>query len=91
MRLVVRGKWLGISVLGILILTACSTPKNFNYLQDLANGQEIAIQTDGMIRLQPKDQMNVLVKTKDPLMGTLFNKGSLPIYRQGMQTGICTP
>lgn len=87
MRLVVRGKWLGISVLGILILTACSTPKNFNYLQDLANGQEIAIQTDGMIRLQPKDQVNVLVKTKDPLMGTLFNKGLSTNLQAGYANG----
>ena len=35
------------------LFAACNTPKNFNYLQDLTNGQEIITAVDGTIRLHP--------------------------------------
>ena len=59
----------------LLLLTSCSTPKNFNYLQDLTNGQVLTTSVDGTIRLQPKDQVSILVKSKDAAMSNLFNKG----------------
>ena len=71
----------------IVLLSACSTPKNFNYLQDLTNGQEMSTSVDGTIRLQPKDQISILVKSKDPLMSNLFNKGISTSMRAGQTEG----
>jgi polysaccharide export outer membrane protein len=69
------------------ILSACSTPKNFNYLQDLTDGQVITTSVDGTIRLQPKDQISILVKSKDPLMSNLFNKGITTSIKSGQTEG----
>ncbi|MBP5713830.1 MAG: polysaccharide biosynthesis/export family protein [Prevotella sp.] len=57
------------------LLVACSTPKNFNYFQDLKDGDLITNTTDGTIRLYPQDMVNIIVKSKDPGMAALFNKG----------------
>jgi polysaccharide export outer membrane protein len=82
-----RGKWLAVGALCIFILTACSTPKNFNYLQDLVNGQEMANTIDGSIRLQPKDQVTIYVKSKDGLTSALFNKGINTNIKEGKTEG----
>ena len=73
---------------GIAILMAsCAAPKNYNYLQDLTNGQVITTSIDGTIRLQPKDQISILVKSKDPLMSNLFNKGITTSIKAGQTEG----
>ena len=71
------------AILLTILLSACSTPKNFNYLQDLTNGQVMMTTVDGTIRLQPKDQISILVKSKDPLMSNLFNKGISTSIKSG--------
>lgn len=58
-----------------LMVAACSTPKNFNYFQDLSDGQEIKMPEKVFIRLQPQDKILVIVSSKDPQMSNLFNKG----------------
>lgn len=70
-----------------LMMISCSTPRNFNYLQDLTNGQEIMPPTDGIIHLQAGDQLNILVKSKDPTMSTLFNKGLSTTLKSGQAEG----
>ena len=67
--------------------SACGTPKNYNYLQDLTNGQVMTTSVDGTIRLQPKDQISILVKSKDPLMSNLFNKGVTTTMKSGQTEG----
>jgi len=57
------------------ILFGCTTPKDFNFLQDLKPGKTIAIQADGTIRLRPGDELTILVKSKDPALAALFNNG----------------
>jgi len=80
--------WTYIILLFVTILFAnCSTPKNFNYMQDLTNGQEITNPNDGTIRLQPKDQIMILVKSKDPMMSSLFNKGISTSLKAGQTEG----
>ena len=69
------------------LFIACSTPKNYNYLQDLTNGQVMSISIDGTIRLQPKDQISILVKSKDPVMSSLFNKGITTSMKAGQTEG----
>lgn len=75
------------AILLTVLLSACSTPKNFNYLQDLANGQVMTPSVDGTIRLQPKDQISILVKSKDPLMSNLFNKSISTTMKSGQTDG----
>ena len=67
-----------------LILASCATPKNYNYLQDLQNGQQITTPTDGTIRLQPNDMITVLVKSKNPEMANVFNKGLITNVKAGL-------
>lgn len=66
-----------IAICAAMVMASCSTPRNFNYLQDLQNGQQTDITIDGTIKLQPNDQLTVIVKSKDPLMSNLFNKSIL--------------
>lgn len=54
---------------------SCVTPKNFNYFQDLTDGQEISLPANREIKLQPGDKISVMVMSKDPLMSNIFNKG----------------
>lgn len=69
---------------GAILMASCATPRNYNYLQDLQNGQQITTSTDGTIRLQPNDQITVLVRSKDPEMGNLFNKGIITNLKAGL-------
>ena len=73
-----------IGTMGAMILASCATPKNYNYLQDLQDGQTIVTPTDGTIRLLPNDQITVLVKSKHPEMGNLFNKGIITNVKAGL-------
>ena len=73
-----------IGTVGAVILAGCATPKNYNYLQDVKDGQQITTQTDGTIRLQPSDQITILVRSKDPEMGNLFNKGIITNLKAGL-------
>ena len=70
-----------------MVMASCSTPRNFNYLQGLQNGQQTDITIDGTIKLQPNDQLTVIVKSKDPLMGNLFNKSFATQITQGSAAG----
>ena len=76
-----------IAICTVLVMASCSTPRNFNYLQDLKNGQQTSITIDGTIKLQPNDQLTVIVKSKDPLMSNLFNKSLATQINQGSTTG----
>ena len=64
-----------ITICTTLVIASCSTPRNFNYLQDLSNGQQIEIKNNDIIKLQAGDEINIIVKSKDPMMSALFNKG----------------
>ena len=65
-----------IAICTALVMASCTTPRNFNYLQDLQNGQQMDITIDGTIRLQPND-----------LMGNLFNKTLTTQITQGNVMG----
>ena len=76
-----------IAICTALVMASCSTPRNFNYLQDLKNGQQTVINIDGTIRLQPDDQLTIIVKSKDPLMSSLFNRTLSTQISQGNVSG----
>lgn len=69
---------------GAIVLASCATPKNYNYLQDLKDGQRITTPTDGTIHLQPNDMITILVKSKNPEMANVFNKGLITNVKAGL-------
>jgi len=75
-----------IALAAALLAGSCTTPRNFNYMQDLADGETIAAPV-AAIRLQPGDEVNILVKSKDPLMSALFNKGLATTMNAGQASG----
>ena len=66
-------KLLLISAAVTALMASCSTPKNITYFQDTeqADGAEIVQRTE--IRLQPGDQVSVIVNTQSPKLTELFN------------------
>lgn len=63
-----------------LWMSACSTPKEITYFQDLRPGEsEQPIVTPTEIRIQPKDKLSILVNSQDQRLTNLFN---LPILSQ---------
>lgn len=66
-------KYVALCVVIMTMLTACVTPKNYNYLQDLQPGHDLTTPANGYIRLQPKDEISILVKSKSPELDALFN------------------
>ena len=70
-----------------LTAVSCVTPKNFNYFQDLTDGQEISLPANREIKLQPGDKISVMVTSKDPLMSNLFNKSLATQITQGNAAG----
>ena len=76
-----------IAICTALVMASCSTPRNFNYLQDLSNGQQIEMKTNGIIKLQAGDEINITVKSKDPVMSALFNKGLSTQLNSGVAGG----
>lgn len=73
-----------ITICAVMVLASCSTPRTFNYLQDLQNGEQITTPTDGTIRLKMNDQITMLVRSKDPELGNLFNKGIITNIKAGL-------
>lgn len=72
-------KVLTFSVL-LLILESCSTSREITYFQDLRPGEsELMLTAPVEIRVQPKDQLSILVNSQDLRLTNLFN---LPIVTQ---------
>lgn len=56
-----------------LIMTACSTPKDVTYMQDVQNGTIIATAPSTAIKARPDDRLQIVVSSKDPALAALFN------------------
>ena len=54
------------------MLTSCGTPKNISYFQDV-NEDTILLGGKGDLKIQPGDQLSIVVKTMDPSLSALFN------------------
>lgn len=64
-------------LIGLVLLTACSTPANIVYFQDASHNEELSPLKIDYIRLQPTDQISVVVNSRDPQVASMFN---LPYY-----------
>ena len=62
-----------ISLLLLLVMSACSTPKNVTYFQDLQSGSEINPAKQLDIRVRPGDKLAILVSTQDAALSAQFN------------------
>mgnify|MGYP001780376075 CR=1 FL=1 len=61
-------------LLGMALWSACSSPRQVVYFQDLRPGEtEIAMSTVSEIRLRPEDKVPIIVNSRDPQLTNLFN------------------
>lgn len=65
----------GIAICGatLLLASSCTTTKDVQYVQDLPSGLVENIQINSGLLIEPDDLLNIIVTTKDPELGTLFN------------------
>ena len=61
------GFWLG----------SCTAPKNVAYFQNAELIRGIALQTEQPFRLRPKDKINIVVSSADPMLVQQFNLSSV--------------
>ncbi len=64
-------------LLSIVLLTGCGTPANIVYFQDAPHNEELSPLKVEYIRLQPTDQISIVVNSRDPQVASMFN---LPYY-----------
>lgn len=57
----------------LLLASSCSTPKNIAYMQNATYQQEEVIANLNEIRVQPHDQLSIVVSCKEPELAQLFN------------------
>lgn len=63
-------------ILCLVLFSACKTPKDIVYLQDLQEKVPVATQPGGEIRFMRGDRLNIIVHSRDEKMKELFNIGS---------------
>lgn len=68
--------------LSLLLLSSCNTSKRILYFQDVAVNQPEAIEVPRDITVLPKDQISIVVSSKDPQLAALFNLTRVQ-YRAG--------
>ncbi len=54
-------------------LASCSTPTNVAYFQNAEDIRGMALQKEQPLRLRPKDKINIVVNSADPMLVTQFN------------------
>lgn len=64
-----------LSALGVavLLLSACSTPKNIEYFEGVVDGTSLRALEAKSITLQPLDQISIIVNSRDPQITMMFN------------------
>ena len=60
------------AILMTVLLSACSTPTNVSYFQDVANNCTLQLPMERSFRLKPQDKVNIIVNSKDPSLQALF-------------------
>ncbi len=78
-----------LSLLTIFCIASCATPKNVAYFQNAEAIRGMTLQNEKPVRLQPKDKINIVVNTHDPLLASQFNLTS--VSRNLNALGTTTP
>lgn len=64
---------LSAAVTATFIVSSCSTPKDIAYMQNAVVGQEEMVLNINEIKVQPHDQISIVVSCKEPDLMRLFN------------------
>lgn len=67
-------------------LGSCSTPKNVAYFQDAELIRGMTLQGEQPLRLRPKDKINIVVNSADPMLVAQFNLTSNTISMRSLGT-----
>ena len=57
----------------VIHVNSCTTPKNVAYFQNAEDIRGMMLQVEQPLRLRPKDKINIIVNTSDPLLARQFN------------------
>lgn len=60
-------------LLGIIMLTSCSSPKKVAYFQDINDVVLTRYVDPVQIKVEPGDKLSIIIKTKDKALSDLFN------------------
>lgn len=77
-----KNRFLSLILLTTVLLTSCNTSKEILYFQDVVVNQSEGIEGARDITVQPKDQISIVVSSKDPQLAALFNLTRVQ-YRAG--------
>ena len=66
-----------ITIVLIVLLSSCSTPKNVAYFQNAEFIHGMTLQKERPLRLMPKDKINIIVSSTDPMLVNQFNLTSV--------------
>lgn len=60
-------------ILAVFLATSCKTSQEVIYLQDLDTNVTTEVDSKHSIKIQPKDQLSIIVSCKDPELAAMFN------------------
>ena len=66
-------KILFMSALACVMLAGCKTQREVTYFQDLKVNSPQLIDSIGTVRMEPDDQISIIVSCKEPEIAALFN------------------
>lgn len=66
-------KILFMSALAVVLLAGCKTQREVTYFQDLNVNSPQLIDSIGTVRMEPDDQISIIVSCKEPEIAALFN------------------
>ena len=66
-------KILFMSAMAVVLLAGCKTQREVTYFQDLNVNSPQLIDSIGTVRMEPDDQISILVSCKEPEIAALFN------------------
>ena len=78
-------KILFMSALAVVLLAGCKTQREVTYFQDLNVNSPQLIDSIGTVRMEPDDQISILVSCKEPEIAALFN-----LVRSQQRVGMTT-
>ena len=60
-------------MVAVLLLGSCATPKKITYFEDITQITQTEAAARQQIRVRPDDKLQIVVKSKDPQLSSLFN------------------
>lgn len=70
---IIRIKQLPLILFLVLILSSCASIQKIAYFQNEPVDKELKMNKGPIIKVEPQDQLSIVVSSKDPLLASLFN------------------